>query len=98
VKIGAESSSTQSQKEIEKIFNEVRDFVLKKNECYGDSALNPVRIFSRSSPIEQIMVRLDDKLSRLVRGKDGIETDEDVFTDIMGYCALAVVLIRREKE
>jgi hypothetical protein len=60
--------------------------LLEKNAKYGDSALSPIRCFSRADPLEQIRVRLDDKLSRLMRGQ-GIE-DEDVELDLMGYLVL----------
>jgi hypothetical protein len=42
--------------------------LLEKNAKYGNSALEPIRCFSRADPVEQIRVRLDDKLSRLMRG------------------------------
>ena len=50
---------------IKVICQEIQDLLLEKNRCYGDSAANPVRIFSQVDPIEQINVRIDDKLSRL---------------------------------
>ena len=37
----------------------------QKNKEYGDSAINPMRLFSSAGNIEQINVRIDDKLSRL---------------------------------
>lgn len=64
----------------------VREMLLAKNRAYGNSALEPLRVFSRASTEEQIRVRLDDKLSRLARGS-GEET-EDVEADIIGYLVL----------
>ena len=61
---------------------EIRSLLLKKNEAYGDSALNPVRIFSKSDTLEQLNVRIDDKLSRLSRGD---QAGEDVILDLLGY-------------
>ena len=87
-----------SEEEIKAVFNEVKELVLKKNDQYGDSVLEPVRIFSKSPINEQIMVRLDDKLSRLARGNDSIESDEDIFKDIIGYCAFAIIALRRRNE
>lgn len=57
--------------------------LLAKNRQYGDSALNPVRIFSRSDTVEQIKVRIDDKLSRIARGNG--EGNEDAVLDLIGY-------------
>jgi hypothetical protein len=62
------------------------EMLLAKNAKYGNSALEPIRCFSRADPLEQIRVRIDDKLSRIMRGQ-GIE-DEDVELDLMGYLVL----------
>lgn len=59
--------------------------LLEKNERYGDSALNPVRVFSDASTTEQLRVRIDDKISRLSRGSAG---GEDVVKDLIGYLIL----------
>jgi hypothetical protein len=62
------------------------EMLVEKNISYGDSALNPVRIFARDiEPRAQILVRLDDKLSRLSRGS---AAGEDVFLDLIGYLIL----------
>lgn len=74
---------------------ELAEMLLDKNKAYGDSALNPVRIFSRASASEQIRVRLDDKLSRLARGFDA---GEDVIGDLLGYLVLLVVQSKRDAE
>ena len=60
--------------------------LLDKNRRYGDSALNPVRIFSKATSSEQILVRLDDKLSRLRSSQ--LDDDEDVINDLIGYLIL----------
>ena len=73
----------------------IREMLLKKNAAYGDSALAPVRIFSKASPVEQILVRLDDKLSRLARGS---AAGEDVVLDLVGYLILLRIAQRRERE
>lgn len=41
--------------------------LLAKNASYGNSALAPLRVFSRADAAEQLRVRIDDKLSRLAR-------------------------------
>lgn len=64
---------------------EIEEMLLAKNAAYGNSALDPVRIFSKADPAEQIRVRIDDKLSRLARGHAG---GEDVERDITGYLIL----------
>jgi hypothetical protein len=59
--------------------------LIAKNQRYGNSALDPVRIFSRADKREQIRVRIDDKLSRL-RNQD--QDDEDAVLDLIGYLIL----------
>lgn len=73
------------------VCDEVKTMLLTKNLRYGDSAFNPIRIFSKASPVEQLLVRIDDKLSRLARGS-GAES-EDVVLDLLGY----LVLLRAAK-
>ena len=63
--------------------------LIEKNRKYGDSALNPARIFSKASNIEQLKVRLDDKLSRIKNAQD--DEDEDVIADLIGYLVLLTV-------
>ena len=67
---------------------EIRDLLVEKNQAYGNSALDPVRIFSKADPMEQLFVRIDDKLSRLKRGH---AAGEDVVKDLQGYLLLVRV-------
>ncbi len=71
----------------------LKAMLLAKNEAYGNSALEPVRLFSKADPVEQILVRIDDKLSRLIRGK---HAGEDVESDLAGYFVLLAVARRLE--
>jgi hypothetical protein len=71
---------------------ELAVFLMDKNQKYGDSALDPVRIMSESDPTEQIKVRMDDKLSRLYRGHTG---GEDAVKDLVGYWVLLRVAEKR---
>jgi len=71
----------------------VAKVLVEKNAAYGNSALEPVRIFSKSSPTEQLLVRLDDKLSRLARGS---AAGEDVVLDLIGYLVLLRISMRAD--
>lgn len=53
-----------------------------------------MRIFSKASPIEQLLVRIDDKLSRISRGDDRLESDADVLNDLIGYLIMLKVAQR----
>lgn len=64
----------------------IKMLLLEKNILYGNSALEPVRIFSTSSTEEQLLVRIDDKLNRL--RSVGFHDDEDVVLDLIGYLIL----------
>ena len=81
----------ESQKRIKVVGDEIVNFLLEKNKQYGDSALKPNRIFSKAETDEQIKVRIDDKISRLVMGTDSMEKDEDILKDLIGYLLLLVV-------
>ncbi len=75
---------------VKQVTAELSALLIAKNKQYGNSALDPLRIFARDvDTVAQIDVRLDDKLSRLKRGAAGMET-EDVELDLLGY-----LIIRR---
>jgi len=80
------SDISQSQADIFSVCNGIKDLLLEKNRKYGDAALNPVRIFSKANTVEQLKVRMDDKLSRLRNAQD--DEDEDVVSDLIGYLVL----------
>ena len=84
---------TDVQRMISEVCDEVKELLIRKNIAYGNSAIEPLRIFSKASPIEQINVRLDDKLSRIAKGDVNFE-DEDVEKDVMGYLVLKRVAKR----
>lgn len=65
----------------------LQDLLIAKNRQYGNSALDPLRCFSKASAIEQILVRIDDKLSRLSRGGENFD-GEDTEKDLAGYLIL----------
>ena len=56
---------TETQLEIAKICEDVKELLLYKNLKYGNSALDPIRVFSSSDTTEQLLVRIDDKLNRI---------------------------------
>lgn len=64
--------------------NKIADILISKNKQYANSALDPIRVFSRADRMEQLRVRADDKLSRIRNG----DTSEDALTDLAGYIIL----------
>jgi hypothetical protein len=89
------SQISQTQCDIASVCDELKQLLLDKNRKYGDSALNPVRIFSKASTLEQLKVRMDDKLSRLRNAQD--DEDEDPTTDLIGYLVLYKVALMQQR-
>tara|TARA_R110002020_G_scaffold253928_4_gene467620 strand:+ start:45 stop:323 length:279 start_codon:yes stop_codon:yes gene_type:complete len=85
---------TKTQMKIRETIQEIEQLLISKNEQYGDSVMEPISIFAKGSADELIRVRIDDKLSRLVRGNDSIEEDEDVILDLIGYLVLLLINMR----
>lgn len=86
------SELTATQALIVEVCDGVKAMLLRKNRQYGDSAVHPRRVFSRASAIEQIKVRLDDKVNRLLNQQD--DDDEDAVMDATGYLILWMVARR----
>lgn len=78
------------------VCNNIAQLLITKNRKYGDAALNPKRIFSKTSNIEQIQVRIDDKLSRIANRQS--DEDEDVIMDLIGYLVLYKIALDGKKE
>src|SRR4051795_4239683 len=89
---------TDVQREIASVCDDLKEFLIAKNDQYGNSAIDPVRIFSKASTEEQLRVRIDDKISRLVRGNDSLEADDDIVDDLIGYFIMWKVASRRNND
>jgi len=77
--------SPSGKKIVDECFG-LAEMLVEKNIAYGDSALSPLRLFAKDIDAKaQILVRLDDKLSRLARGS---AAGEDVILDLLGYLIL----------
>lgn len=84
------------QRNIEKVCAEICELLMEKNKKYGNSALEPKRIFSQSDTLEQLNVRIDDKLSRIANRQE--DEDEDVELDLIGYLVLKRVAKRMNQK
>lgn len=85
----------QFQIDLRNVLVNIENLLIEKNRKYGDSALNPKRVFSRQNSVEQIKVRIDDKISRLMNKQP--DEDEDVVTDLLGYLILLQIAKNREE-
>lgn len=88
--------SAETELDITRVSAGILDMLIQKNRAYGDSALDPVRIFSKASPIEQLLVRIDDKLSRFSKGTD-YPGDNDI-DDLVGYLILLKIAKERNAQ
>jgi hypothetical protein len=79
--------------ELATVLDEIEQMLLSKNAAYGNSALDPLRVFSKASPEEQIRVRIDDKLKRLQNQTPG--DAEDTELDLIGYLILLRIAKKR---
>jgi len=82
---------------INKISEEVKELLLQKNKDYGDTANNPISIFSKLDSTEAICARIDDKLSR-IKNKGINDKTEDTVTDLIGYLILLKVSLRQKND
>ena len=82
------------EQKVRTVLGEMAYLLVEKNAAYGNSALDPVRIFSKADTLEQLYVRLDDKINRVKQGHEF--PGDDTIRDIIGYCTL--ILIAREGE
>ena len=88
---------SETQAQISAICYDVKELLLYKNSKYGNSALEPVRIFSKASNIEQLLVRIDDKLNRIQKGAGLLAEDEDVVMDLIGYLVLLKIALKKQE-
>ena len=64
--------------------------LISKNEAYGDSALQPLNIFSKANSVQGIKVRIDDKLKR-IKNSGLVDATEDTLQDLAGYIILLMI-------
>ena len=72
------------------VLEKLANMLLEKNISYGNSALEPINIFSKLDAQEQLNVRMDDKISRLAKGQEF--GTEDTKLDLLGYLVLDQML------
>lgn len=77
------------EQKLDSVLANIRGMLLDKNRKYGNSALEPMRVFSKAEPLEQIAVRMDDKLSR-IKSAQGDDL-EDAKLDLVGYLVLEAI-------
>ena len=87
----------ETELKISYVCDDIKELLINKNRKYGNSALKPNRIFSKCSATEQLLVRIDDKLNRIMKGAGLLATDEDVVNDLIGYLVLLKISMGEDK-
>ena len=77
-----------AQEGIDKVCNSMARLLTEKNKRYGNSALEPLRVFNRADASNGIMVRIDDKLSR-IKNSDKLRKND--VSDLIGYLVLLCI-------
>lgn len=92
----SEAPATDFEIALRKEIEDVYQLLCDKNRKYGNSVIEPVRVFSKASPLEQIRVRMDDKISRLMSAQ--VDDNEDAKFDLLGYLLIERVYNRIESK
>ena len=85
-----EALYTDTQVKLIDVLDGMKSLLLYKNRKYGDSAINPKKIFYKGDSTNSILIRLDDKIGRVMSNPDDRPRVNDV-ADIIGYCTLLLV-------
>lgn len=67
---------------------EIKGLLFYKNMKYGGSALDPLHIFNKGTSADGILVRIDDKLSRI---KNEVKISPNDVIDLIGYLYLLLI-------
>ncbi len=73
----------------------LEDLLLQKNAKYGNSALEPLNVFSAANAVAGIKMRIDDKLKR-IKNAGLCDATEDTLQDLAGY--LILLMIAKDNE
>lgn len=87
--IDEDTKMPEAQEKIVRILESIKQLLLTKNSRYGNSILDPLRVFCKKDKEESdIPARLDDKLSR-IKNSDKIRIND--VTDLIGYLVLFLI-------
>ena len=84
----------QFVKDLDFVLEQTRNLLIEKNRKYGDSALNPINIFSKLDAKQQLFVSIDHKMKRLKNQQ--VDDTEDTLDDLIGYCVLSKIFDYRK--
>jgi len=85
---------SDTQQDMQHVLDSMKDLLVYKNNKYGNSALEPMDVFTRhvcdqnTAGLNSILVRLDDKLKRIQNAEELRKND---CSDLIGYLTLLCV-------
>lgn len=85
----------ESARRIAKKCDQLKALLVEKNLAYGNSALDPISLFSKLSPAETMEAALDHKFSRIARGHE--YRSENTLMDGAGYMILYMLALEDEE-
>jgi hypothetical protein len=89
--------ATEIERVIAEVCNNLKKMLWQKNKAYGNSALEPIRVFAPEVKEDALIrARMDDKLARIrnMNGRTELrEEEEDAYMDLAGY----IVLLRVQR-
>lgn len=85
-----------SKDRIKEVTDKVCAMLQEKNDAYGNSALEPINVFSKGSASESLRARIDDKLARIKNRGINDETEDTLF-DLCGYLVLLILAEEESK-
>ena len=89
VRIHEGTDLTDTQNKIKNLCDKISEILIYKNDKYGNSALEPKKIFFKGDNVTSILIRLDDKLSRIINNNSELRTND--IADIIGYLVLLLI-------
>lgn len=90
--LGEQLGISSFEQSVHRVTGKIADLLIAKNKQYANSALDPIRVFSKADRTEQLRVRADDKLSRIRNG----DASEDAVMDLCGYLILMKIVEESE--
>lgn len=82
------SEHEKFESDLHEVLDSLFEFLSAKNKNYGNSALEPIGIFSKGGAEDGILRRMDDKLNR-IKNSDVLRKNDIV--DLMGYLAILCI-------
>lgn len=79
-----------SKDKIKDVSARVYKMLAEKNDAYGNSALEPINIFSKGDAVQSLCARIDDKLAR-IKNRGMNDATEDTLFDLCGYLILLII-------